>query len=30
MRESLETVTLEQLVEVEKASEAASAPRYLI
>tara|TARA_B110000116_G_scaffold90368_1_gene78592 strand:- start:355 stop:798 length:444 start_codon:yes stop_codon:yes gene_type:complete len=30
MRESLEDVTLGRLVEVEKASEAASAPRYLI
>jgi len=30
MRESLEDVTLGRLVEVEKSSEAASAPRYLI
>ena len=30
MRESLESVTLAQLVEVEKNNEVASAPRYLI
>ena len=30
MRESLESVTLSQLVEVEKTNEASSAPRYLI
>ena len=30
MRESLESVTLAQLVEVEKTNEVASAPRYLI
>ena len=30
MRESLESVTLTQLVEVEKVNDASSAPRYLI